>query len=396
MNIHILGIAGAMTTPLALALIKQGHTVTGSDQEIIYPPTSDLLRDININKNLPKKIDLCIVGSSYNKFTKTKEEFQYIHQNHIPYISATNFIANNLCQKNSILIAGTVGKTSISSLLAWNLVQANLNPSYFFGGIAINNFPSLIIDNSDYSVVEADESINGLDTKAKFLYYPVKYLILTSASWEHKDSYKTEKDNFEAFKKLIQKIPKDGLLICNKSGVNIKKLIKYCKAPIIYYNNKNEDAVKTFCNFIKIDFKQNFPGIKRRLEIIKNENNIIIVDDFAQSPDRISYTLNTLHAQYPQHKIKVLFEPHASFLKYSIKNIGKSLELSSEVIVSAIKFNKDKNIRITAADYKKEIGKKFIYLPLKSDIINHYHNNLKPFDLLVHFSSGENSLCQNI
>jgi len=396
MNIHIISIAGTMTTPLALALIKQGHTVTGSDQEKIYPPTSDLLKNININQKLPKKIDLCIVGSSYNKFTKTKEEYDYIYNNHIPYISATNFIANNIGKKNSILIAGTVGKTSISSLLAWNLVKANLNPSYFFGGIAKDNFPSLVINNSDYSIIEADESINGLDNKAKFLYYPIKYLILTSASWEHKDSYNTSQKNFDAFRQLIEKIPKDGLLICNQLGENIKKLTKYCAAPIIYYKNSNENAVKTFCDFLKIDFDNNFSGIKRRLEIVKNENNIIIIDDFAQSPERLKYVLDKLHREYPKHNIKVLFEPHASFLQHSINGLGKAFELASEIVVSAIKFNKNKSIRITASDYQKEIGSKFVYLPIKSDIINHYHHNLKPFDLLVRFSSGQDNICHNI
>jgi len=396
MNIHIISIAGTMTTPLALALIKQGHTITGSDQEKIFSPTSDLLKDINTNKELPKNIDLCIVGGSYNKFSNTQKEFQYIHDNHIPYISATNFIANNICQKQSILVAGTFGKTSISSLLAWNLVKNKLNPSYFFGGIALDNFPSLTINNSQYSIIEADESINGLDNKAKFLHYPVKYLILTSASWEHKDSYKTYQDNFNAFKKLIEKIPKDGLLICNQSGENIKELSKYCLAPIIYYKNNNEDAVKSMCDFLKIDFYNDFTGIKRRLEIIKNKNNIIIIDDFAQSPERITYALKTLKEKYKEYNIKVLFEPHASFLQHSINGLGQALDLASEVVISAINFNKDKSIRITATDYQKEIGDKFIYLPIKSDIINHYKNTLKPFDLLVRFSSGGNNICQNI
>ena len=154
MNIHIIGIAGTMTTPLALTLKLQGHIITGSDQEKIYPPTSDLLKNIDINRELPKNIDLCIVGGSYNKFSNTQKEFQYIHDNHIPYISATNFITNNVSQKNPILVAGTFGKTSISALLSWNLVKAKLNPSYFFGGISINNFPSLVINNSDYSILK--------------------------------------------------------------------------------------------------------------------------------------------------------------------------------------------------------------------------------------------------
>lgn len=396
MNIHIISIAGSMTTPIALSLSKIGHTITGSDQEQIFSPTKELLKNIKINQKISKNIDYCIVGGSYNKFSKTKEEFEFIKKNNIPFTSATEYISQNLCKENSILIAGTFGKTSITSLLAWNLVKSNLNPSYFFGGIANNDFPSLVLSNSNWSVVEADESINGLDTKAKFLYYPVKYLILTSASFEHKDSYKTSKDNFNAFKQLIENIPENGLLIANKNGENIKKLITYARCPIIFYKDSNEDAVKLMCNFLKIDFKNDFPGIKRRQELISSKNNILIFDDFGQSPQRIKYTINHFLTKYPEYNIKILFEPHAGHLKYSIKGLGKSLKPACEVVLSKISYSSDKNKRITLKDYQKEIGQKLIYLPIKSDIINHYKKTLKPFDLLIRFSSGGENLCQNI
>jgi len=396
MNIHILGIAGSMTTPLALELIKQGHIVTGSDQEKIFQPTSDLLKNIKINKPLSKKIDLCIVGGSYNKFKNTKEEFNFIHNNHVPYISATNFIANNISQQNSILIAGTFGKTTITGQIAWNLVKSDLNPSYFFGGIALNDFPSLSMTRSDWSVLEADESINGLDTQAKFMNYSIKYLILTSASYEHRDSYKTSIENFNSFKKLIQKLPKDGLLIANKKGENIRKLSKFALCPVIFYSSKNEDAVRLLCRHLNIIYRDDFPGIHRRQELISDKNNILIFDDFAQSPERIKYTLENLLSRFPEYNIKVLFEPHATFLKYSIKKLGISLSSASEVILSAISYNKDKKKRITLSDYQKEIGPKLVYLPQKSAIINHYQKTLKPFDLLVRFSSGGENICQNI
>ena len=394
MKIHILGIAGTMTAPLALELQKQGHTVTGSDQEKIYPPISDLLKNIPLNEKFPTNIDLCIVGSSFNKFKKTREEFQFIHDNHIPYISATNYISNHISKTNPILIAGTFGKTSITSLLAWNYSKAGLNPSYMFGGIAKNNFPSINFADSDYSIIEADESINGLDKQAKFLYYPIKYLILTSASWEHKESYPTSQDNFDAFKKLIERLPPDGLLVANKKGENVKKLAKFSKAPVILYDSDNELAVKLFCQHFNIPFNNDFPGILRRLDLISSKNDILIYDDFAQSPDRIQYVLKTLLKQHPQYNIKVLFEPHASHLQYSIKGLGKAFKSATEIVLSKISFNL--NTKITFKNYQKEIGDKLIYLPLEKDIIKHYQNTLKPLDLLIHFSSANNNICQNI
>ena len=396
MKIHILGIAGSMTTPIALYLKQQGHTISGSDQDKIYPPASDLLKNIPFNQPLPSKIDLCLVGGSYNKFQRTRQEFAFIHKHHYPYISTTHFLANQLNSLNPILIAGTFGKTSISALLAWNLSQAGFQPNYFFGGIALNQFPSLAITGSDWSVIEADESINGLDTQAKFLSYPIKYLILTSAAWEHRDCYRTAKDNFEAFRQLVQRLPADGLLIANKYGKNISDLIKFSPAPVIFYSGSNEEAVATFCQQFKIKFDPNFPGLKRRLELIDRRNNILIFDDFAQSPDRISYTLNLLRNRYPKYNLKVLFEPHASFLRYSIANLGQALESAQEVILGAITYTHDKNHRITLKDYQKEIGPKLIYLPLKTDIINYYRQTLKPGDLLIRFSSAGENLCLNI
>ena len=92
-----------------------------------------------------------------------------------------------------------------------------------FGGYSKNKIESLNFSSSNWSIVEADESINGLDKKAKFLYYPVKHLILTSADWEHKDSYPNKLKNFKAFKKLIINIPNDGTLLINSNGHQTKK-----------------------------------------------------------------------------------------------------------------------------------------------------------------------------
>ena len=242
-----------MTAPLAIYLKNQKNKISGSDQEKIFPPISDLLKNIPINKKLPKKIDLCIVGSSFKKFKICQDEFQYIHDNHTPYISATNYISNQICKKESILIAGTYGKTSITSMLAWVFKKAKINISYMFGGVCKDNFPSINFGNSEYSILEADESINGLDQQAKFLYYPVKYLILTSASFEHKESYKNEEENFNSFKKLITRVPQDGLIIANKSGENISKLLKHASAPIVYYDHNNENAVIALCKHLKIN-----------------------------------------------------------------------------------------------------------------------------------------------
>lgn len=415
MNIHILGIAGTMTTPLALALKKAGHHVTGSDQTNIYPPFSTQLHrfKIPINPNL-KLINpnLIIVGSAFKKFNHTRTEFKFFKNKKIPYISATKYIADNLIKSNSILVAGSYGKTTITAALSWILTKTGHDPSYFFGGQSKNRFPSLRFSSSDWSVVEADESKNGLDTQAKFLYYPVKYLILTSSRWEHHDSYQSETENQESFIKLIKRLPPDGLLVYNAQDPSTKFLIKYaqCKSvdyslytskhPFLFgqHNQNNLAACVTLCpnlgiSLQKTDFYlQKFKGIKRRLELVSTIKNTYFYDDFAQSPKRIKESLMAIREKHPQRKILVIFEAHATFLQYisSIANINEALKPATKVFLSKLSYNANlpKSVRTTSFDYKQALGAKLNYLPIYSDLQNSVLSFLGPGDVLVHFSSG--------
>jgi UDP-N-acetylmuramate: L-alanyl-gamma-D-glutamyl-meso-diaminopimelate ligase len=400
MKIHILGIAGTMTAPLAVALKKLGHQVTGSDQEKIYPPISELISDIPLNKPI-EKIDLAIIGSSFKSFQICINEFEQIKKQSTPYISATKYLAKNLIKSESVLVAGSYGKTTITSALSWLLPTAN----YFFGGQPVNNLPSLNFSDSNISIVEADESINGLDTKAKFLYYSVKNLILTSAQWEHKESYQTSLDNFNAFKKLVSNIPQDGLLVYNPKDSEIQKLLPFCLAKKIPYqphqffttligrhNQDNINAVLTLCDELKINYDiiSSFLGVKRRLEIISNKNNILVIDDFAQSATRVRSALEAVKFSYPNRPIKIYFEPHATFLqdKQSISEFTSIQNLFSDFVLGKIKFSTNKKNRVTIRDWQNCLSENLHYFPMDIDLINYFISSLAPNDILIHFSSG--------
>lgn len=415
MHIHLVGIAGSMTAPLAIALKKQGHLVTGSDQQKIYPPFNQQLKKAKISVNTDKinsKIDLAIIGSSFSSFTNTRQEFLEIKSQKIPYISATKYIAQNIAKTNSILVAGSYGKTTISAALSYLLKKASFKPAYMFGGQSLNRFPSLAFSNSTWSVIEADESINGLDTQAKFLYYPLKYLILTSAHWEHKDSYQNEAANFNSFKKLISKIPSDGCLIYNFQDPSLKALLPFAKCPLIPYtptshhhlligkhNQQNLGAVESMAKYLNISDQkiqasfQKFQGIKRRLELCAQYNNILFIDDFAQSANRIKASLDTIKDTYPQRKIKVFFEAHASFLQYQsdFKTLTQTLSQADDVVISRLKYNSriPSSQRVTPKDFINSV-KNCHYLPLNNSIFSYFQENLKNGDILVHFSSGGN------
>jgi len=441
MHIHIIGIAGTMTAPLAVNLKKRGVYITGSDQEKIYPPISTMLKkaDIPINSaEINSNIDLVIVGSSYLSFEKTKKEFNQIKKMKIPYISATNYLAQNLIKEESILIAGSFGKTTITSLLTWIFVKAKKDPNYMFGGYSKNKLESVNFSSSNWSIVEADESINGLDRKAKFLYYPVKHLLLTSADWEHKDSYPNQLKNFQAFKKLINRLPGNGTLLINSLGCQTKKLSLYSKSKIISYNSPKSDyyiekidihsnltnllihtprgpllvqttligkfnfenilAAVSMADHLGINFRIiqkavfSFRGIKRRLDLIDNSHNILLYEDFAQSASRIQSTIEALKTHFPKKTIKVFFQPHASFTQYKTNLIGlkKAFEKAEEIVLGPIRFNPniDKKSRATAKDFKQKIGSKLIYIPLEKEIKDHYIHQLSSNDILIYMSSG--------
>lgn len=441
MRIHIVSIAGIMTAFLAKALKNKGHIVSGSDQDNIFPPVSDIIKKSNISFNqttINKNIDLTIIGSSFDNFSRTKNEFEQIKSLDIPYISATNYIAQNLIKKNSILIAGSFGKTTITGLVSQILLEAKFDPNFMIGGNMISNIDSVRFGDSTWSVIEADESIHGLDVQAKFLYYPVKYLVLTSINWEHKDSYKTEEENLQAYSKLVKKVPKNGFIVVNEKITSIVNSAKNPNTKVITYGNKNSDysiksitthknqsfitvnapekelVVKTnligqfnFENILaaialtdqlKIDTKiiqtaiEKYSGIKRRLELVFNKKDIYIYNDFAQSAPRIKSALDAIKNQFPEHKIIVYFEAHAGFLQTinGLNNFEQSFKNADKVILGKLKFNPkiNKIDRLSAIDYKKIIGPKLQYVPLEQDVIKLLTDISKDKTIIINMSSG--------
>jgi len=407
-KILILGVAGTMTAPLAVELQRLGHHVSGSDQDKIYPPFSNLLRrhHIPINQTpVSSDIDLVIVGSSFHSFTRTKDQFQQIITQKIPYISATDYLSQLFHRQNVILVAGSFGKTTIAALLAHTLRQAGLNPSFFFGGRSLNRLPSLYTTTSDWAIVEADESIHGLDTQAKFLSYPVTHLVVTSANWEHRDSYPTYDQNLQAFRSLISRLPPHGHLVYNPYNSPLCQIVPSTAIPyqtglnfdsplIGNHNQENFAAVYTLGRKLGLSDRllrrsiRSFRGIARRLEHLSNANGIDFYDDFAQSPERISSAISAISHTFPTRPIKIFFEAHASFIRQpslvsELKNIFTS---TKEVILGPLNFSTGHSV--TADSFRLAVGSKLIYLPLSKNIYNHYITTLCPNDILLHFSSG--------
>ncbi len=358
-HIHFIGICGVGMSALAILWQKKGWKVTGSDVGF-YPPVSTHLTEHKISyypgwhRDKMGTPDLVVVG---NVAGSSNPELQYVLANNITHVSYPELIAQNLIRENSIVCAGTYGKTTTTAMLAFVLKEANLDPAYMFGGISASLDLSADDLGGEYSVIEGDEyKTSRDDMRAKFFSYRPTHLLLTGIKWDHADVYPTEESYLEAFKKLIASVPETGLIVANIDEDNIRKIISVAKAPVVTYGgtksnymyddiSQNQDGVfftienfgeaynlsspmlgdftaKNICGvFIMakelgiepdriIASIKNFQGIKRRLEKRgTNGKGADVYDDIAHSPAKAQAILNNLKKIYPG-KIFAVFEPN--------------------------------------------------------------------------------------
>ncbi|OGH68537.1 MAG: hypothetical protein A3D53_00775 [Candidatus Magasanikbacteria bacterium RIFCSPHIGHO2_02_FULL_45_10] len=358
-RIHFIGICGVAMSAIALAFKRRGWKVTGSDVGF-YPPISTYLQKNKVDYYPgwhPEKMtaegnpDVVVVG---NVASSTNPEWLYVKKNNLPYQSYPEIIQKFFIKINSIVCAGTYGKSSSATLLTWILKETGHNPSYMFGGLSLNNIPAAELTDSDWSVVEGDEyKASRWDTGPKFAYYSPTHLLLTSLVWDHADVYPTERKYLQAFKKLLKNVPKNGLKIISEQAQMVLDL-KKDKLVVTYGSKFDNDyryhainqtpekttfeiatkdatyAITTSClgdymvenitgcfalaQQIGIDPKKiiqaihSFKGMKRRLEK-RSEGRVVVYDDIAHSPTKAMSVLETLKKVY-ESKVVAIFEPN--------------------------------------------------------------------------------------
>lgn len=357
-KIHFIGICGVAMSALAIAFKKAGYTITGSDVGF-YPPVSTNLKDAGVDfypgwhPDLMTKNgapDLVIVG---NVAGSNNPEWKYVQDNKIPYQSYPEVLRDKLIKTNSIVCAGTFGKSTSTTILAYILTQAGLNPSYMFGSVSRNNMPPAFLSNSDWSVVEGDEyKASRWDNGPKFSYYKPTHLLLTSVVWDHADVYPTEKSYVAAFQKLVDSMSSDKTFVISEKALPI---IDFKNKPIITYGKlagsayAYSDVVQspagvsftirhgkevwhlvttclgeymadniTGCFALAhqigiapekiIAAVKNFAGVRRRLEK-RYENGLTVFDTIAHSPQKAQADLASLRAVY-KGRITAVFEPN--------------------------------------------------------------------------------------
>ena len=350
---------------MAGILKQKGYIVTGSDQDV-YPPMSDFLEELGIRvlrgyspRNLCPKPDLVVVG---NVITRVNPEAVELGHTGIPYLSFPQALKQFAFRdKRPIVIAGTHGKTTTSSLAAWVLETAGMDPGFMIGGIPLNFQSSFKLSKGRYFVIEGDEYDTAFfDKGPKFLHYGPWITILTSIEFDHADIYRDLDHVIESFRKLIQLIPEQGLLIANRDDPIIAREIKRAKCPAVTYGlsegalwravdmdfrgdltllrvlkaGKEYATISTplygrhnisnvLSSVVLADIMgipaatlsratENFRGVRRRQEKIGEKRDIIVLDDFAHHPTAVRETIGAVREKYNKRRLVALFEPRSN------------------------------------------------------------------------------------
>jgi UDP-N-acetylmuramate: L-alanyl-gamma-D-glutamyl-meso-diaminopimelate ligase len=395
-HIHLIGICGTAMASLAGMLQLQGHRVTGSDTAA-YPPMSDLLASLGIpvnepyaETNLDPRPDLVVVG---NAISRGNVELEYVLDQRIPFCSMASILHDEfLPGRESLVVAGTHGKTTTTSMLAWIYEVASrrnppLAPSFLIGGVAENFGTSFMVRPTRPFLLEGDEYDTAFfDKGPKFLHYFPDALILTHVEFDHADIYADLPAVKTAFKRLVNLVPRRGRIVAFDGSENAGECIAKAFCPVERYgfsadshwrvsNLRHEGSLTRWTltregtDFAElslpmagehnalnataaaalaagqgvatdaiIEALETFKSVKRRLEVRAVVDGITIIDDFAHHPTAIRETLRALRESYPDRRLWAVLEPRSNTLRRNVFELDlvESLALADQVVLAAV------------------------------------------------------------
>jgi UDP-N-acetylmuramate: L-alanyl-gamma-D-glutamyl-meso-diaminopimelate ligase len=393
-HVHFMGICGTAMASLAGIMKTMGFKVTGSDLNV-YPPMSTQLEKVGIQimqgykkENLDSKPQLVIVG---NVISKNHEEAQALLASQIPYTSLPNALGRFVIgDRESIVVCGTHGKTTTTSLMAWTAQICRKAPGFLIGGIPVNYDFSFQVPEKNLFVIEGDEYDTAFfDKVPKFVHYKPKYAILTSVEFDHADIYRDLDHVKSAFEMLLQKISSDGFLVYNSDEANVLDVVQKHSKPLKSFSYGERSGDYQFKNlklnekacFFEIEFRgkrlgsfelplfgrynilnalsvfavahqtgyeieliqqawKSFKGVKRRQEIIGTPNQITVIEDFAHHPTAVKVTLQGIRERFQGSKIFAVFEPRSATSRRGIfQNDYVSAFSEADQVVLAGVFN---------------------------------------------------------
>jgi UDP-N-acetylmuramate: L-alanyl-gamma-D-glutamyl-meso-diaminopimelate ligase len=397
---HLSGICGTAMASLAGLLQLHGHRITGSDKAA-YPPMSDLLRELGIpvmepysERNLDPAPDLVVIG---NALSRGNPEVEHVLDRRIPFTSmAALFREEFLPGRESLVVAGTHGKTTTTSMLAWIYQVAArqrpaLEPSFLIGGVAENFATSFQLRPTRTFIVEGDEYDTAFfDKGPKFLHYFPDALILTHIEFDHADIYADLEAVKTAFKRLVNLVPRRGAIVAYDGSANVTECVAraFCRVERYGFTDAADWRIQNLRHSIedgenmtrwevwrdgslwaelamRLAGEHNalnataaaalaagqgvdkdsiqaalatFKSVKRRLEVRAVIGGITVIDDFAHHPTAIRETLRALRSVYPQARLWAILEPRSNTLRRKVLEIEliESLRLADRVVMAGV------------------------------------------------------------
>jgi UDP-N-acetylmuramate: L-alanyl-gamma-D-glutamyl-meso-diaminopimelate ligase len=395
-HIHLIGICGSAMASLAGMLQLRGYRITGSDAAA-YPPMSDLLKELGIairepyaEANLSPQPDLVIVG---NAISRGNVELEYVLDQRIPFRSLAETIQHEfLPGKESLVVAGTHGKTTTTSMLAWiyevaSRTRPEVTPSFLIGGIAENFGTSFHVREGKPFILEGDEYDTAFfDKGPKFMHYFPDALILTHVEFDHADIYENLDAVKTAFRRLVNLVPRRGRVIAYDGSANVDECVARAFCSVERYgfksgsvwqlqdlthNNRNSSwkifrsgqewlevtlplagehnalnataaaalaAGQGIDSAAIVEALSTFRSVKRRLEVRAVTAGVTIVDDFAHHHTAIRETLKALRAAYPGNRLWAVLEPRSNTLRRNVfeRELVESLALADGIVVAGV------------------------------------------------------------
>ena len=442
-HLHFLGIAGTGMGTVAAMFREIGLQVTGSDQAV-YPPMSDFLRERGIvfhegyaEKNLSPKPDLAIVG---NALSRGNPELEAVLTHRIPFVSLPELLRGwFLYRSRNLVVTGTHGKTTTSTMLAFLLEKGGLQPSWFIGGVPVDLPGGCHHGKGPFWVLEGDEyDTSFADKRSKFLHYLPELVILNNVEFDHADIYPDIAAIQKSFRQLLQTVPKNGLALINADDPKAIEVAKDAPCEILevgegpqasarYQILKQDPAGSDFSLHgqkfhLKLAGKHNvhnasmaisaahtvglslsqiaeilplFQGVRRRLEVRAEAKGITLVDDFGHHPSALRESIAALRHRYPGRRLWALFEPRSNTTRRGIfqNELAQSLSAADGLYITEVA-RKDQldpqtclNPQKIAEDVRRA-GREAYFLPGPDEILKDLMPRLKSGDVVAVFTNG--------
>lgn len=447
-HVHLMGICGTGMAALAGLLMESGYKVTGSDQAV-YPPMSDLLAELGVSimegyraSNLHPQPDLVIVG---NVIRRVNPEAIALENSGIQFCSMPDAVRSYFADnKTRIVVTGTHGKTTVSSMIAWILFQAGLDPGFLIGGIPRNFNRSYRLGGGRFFVVEGDEYDTAyFDKSPKFLHYDPDIAVITSCEFDHADIYSSVEQIEQQFEALSSAVPATGCIVAYGDDPRVQRAVRRAQAPVrtyslnsgmewtigqtdnhhegigaIFFRNGSEVAsgslpVVGLHNLLNaaaaiaateragVDPQQavsalgSFEGVKRRQEVLGQASGITIIDDFAHHPSAVKVTCEGIRRRFPNRRLVAVFEPRTNT---SRRAIFQDLYVTAFVGVGLAALREPRGMdeapesdrfssRRLASDLLAQ-GTRALAFDDTDEILNYLAHELQPGDVVLIMSNG--------